>query len=279
MNGFISVYKPKGYSSNKVVQAVKRKNNFKKVGHLGTLDPMAQGLLVLAINRATKFSSYFLNSNKSYMAKVQIGTSTDTDDAEGKVIKTSAKSFSKEEVEAALMSFIGKQFQEPPYFSALKHKGKPMYKYAREGEFIKKDPREIEIFSIENYDFKKNVCSFDITCSKGTYIRSIARDLGIKLESAAHLIFLERTKQDIFSIDMTVDVDDCSDKSIMEIDKAFSNLKSLKLDPMISKKFTNGARIEYKTNPDGVYKVYNFENIFLGLGSINNKILKSKQLV
>ena len=279
MNGFISVYKPKGYSSNKVVQAVKRANKFKKVGHLGTLDPMAQGLLVLAINRATKFSSYFLNSNKSYMAKVQIGTSTDTDDAEGKVIKTSAKSFSKEEVEAALMSFIGKQFQEPPYFSALKHKGKPMYKYAREGEFIKKDPREIEIFSIENYDFKKNVCSFDITCSKGTYIRSIARDLGIKLESAAHLIFLERTKQDIFSIDMTVDVDDCSDKSIMEIDKAFSNLKSLKLDPMISKKFTNGARIEYKTNPDGVYKVYNFENIFLGLGSINNKILKSKQLV
>ena len=279
MNGFISVYKPKGYSSNKVAQAVKRKNNFKKVGHLGTLDPMAQGLLVLAINRATKFSSYFLNSNKSYMAKVQIGTSTDTDDAEGKVIKTSAKSFSKEEVEAALISFIGKQFQEPPYFSALKHKGKPMYKYAREGEFIKKDPREIEIFSIENYDFKKNVCSFDITCSKGTYIRSIARDLGIKLESAAHLIFLERTKQDIFSIDMTVDVDDCSDKSIMEIDKAFSNLKSLKLDPMISKKFTNGARIEYKTNPDGVYKVYNFENIFLGLGSINNKILKSKQLV
>jgi len=279
MNGFISVYKPKGYSSNKVVQAVKRKNNFRKVGHLGTLDPMAQGLLVLAINRATKFSSYFLNSNKSYMAKVQIGTSTDTDDAEGKVIKTSAKSFSKEEVEAALISFIGKQFQEPPYFSALKHKGKPMYKYAREGEFIKKDPREIEIFSIENYDFKKNVCSFDITCSKGTYIRSIARDLGIKLESAAHLIFLERTKQDIFSIDMTVDVDDCSDKSIMEIDKAFSNLKSLKLDPMISKKFTNGARIEYKTNPDGVYKVYNFENIFLGLGSINNKILKSKQLV
>jgi tRNA pseudouridine55 synthase len=279
MNGFISVYKPKGYSSNKVVQAVKRKNNFRKVGHLGTLDPMAQGLLVLAINRATKFSSYFLNSNKSYMAKVQIGTSTDTDDAEGKVIKTSAKSFSKEEVEAALMSFIGKQFQEPPYFSALKHKGKPMYKYAREGEFIKKDPREIEIFSIENYDLKKNVCSFDITCSKGTYIRSIARDLGIKLESAAHLIFLERTKQDIFSIDMTVDVDDCSDKSIMEIDKAFSNLKSLKLDPMISKKFTNGARIEYKTNPDGVYKVYNFENIFLGLGSINNKVLKSKQLV
>jgi len=279
MNGFISVYKPKGYSSNKVVQAVKRKNNFRKVGHLGTLDPMAQGLLVLAINRATKFSSYFLNSNKSYMAKVQIGTSTDTDDAEGKVIKTSAKSFSKEEVEAALMSFIGKQFQEPPYFSALKHKGKPMYKYAREGEFIKKDPREIEIFSIENYDLKKNVCSFDITCSKGTYIRSIARDLGIKLESAAHLIFLERTKQDIFSIDMTVDVDDCSDKSIIEIDKAFSNLKSLKLDPMISKKFTNGARIEYKTNSDGVYKVYNFENIFLGLGSINNKILKSKQLV
>ena len=240
---------------------------------------MAQGLLVLAINRATKFSSYFLNSNKSYKAKVQIGTATDTDDAEGKVIKTSAKSSSKEEVEAALMSFVGKQFQEPPYFSALKHKGKPMYKYAREGEFIKKVPREIEIFSIENYELKKNICSFDITCSKGTYIRSIARDLGIKLESAAHLIFLERTKQDIFSIDMTIDVDDYSDKSIIEIDKAFSNLKSLKLDPMTSKKFTNGASIEYKTNSDGLYKVYNFKDIFLGLGLIENRMLKSKQLV
>ena len=279
MNGFISVYKPKGYSSNKVVQEIKKNNNFKKVGHLGTLDPMAQGLLVLAINRATKFSSYFLNSNKSYKAKVQIGTATDTDDAEGKVIKTSAKSSSKEEVEAALMSFVGKQFQEPPYFSALKHKGRPMYKYAREGEFIKKVPREIEIFSIENYELKKNICSFDITCSKGTYIRSIARDLGIKLESAAHLIFLERTKQDIFSIDMTIDVDDCSDKSIIEIDKAFSNLKSLKLDPMTSKKFTNGASIEYKTNSDSLYKVYNFKDIFLGLGLIENRMLKSKQLV
>ena len=120
---------------------------------------MAQGLLVLAINRATKFSSYFLNSNKTYRAKVQIGTATDTDDAEGKVIKTSSKLFSKEEVEIALMSFVGKQFQEPPYFSALKHKGRPMYKYAREGKFIKKEPREIEIFSIENYYFKAIVKS------------------------------------------------------------------------------------------------------------------------
>jgi len=279
MNGFISVYKPKGYSSNKVVQEIKKNNNFKKVGHLGTLDPMAQGLLVLAINRATKFSSYFLNSNKTYRAKVQIGTATDTDDAEGKVIKTSSKLFSKEEVEIALMSFVGKQFQEPPYFSALKHKGRPMYKYAREGKFIKKEPREIEIFSIENYYFKDSVCSFDITCSKGTYIRSIARDLGIKLESAAHLIFLERTKQDFFSLAQSNDIGSCSYKSIIDIDKAFSSLKSLQLDSINSNKFSNGVIVKDPINQDGIYKVYDSMNTFLGLGLIENKALKSKQLV
>ena len=279
MNGFISVYKPKGYSSNKVVQEIKKNNNFKKVGHLGTLDPMAQGLLVLAINRATKFSSYFLNSNKTYRAKVQIGTATDTDDAEGKVIKTSSKLFSKEEVEIALMSFVGKRLQEPPYFSALKHKGKPMYKYAREGKLIKKEPREIEIFLIENYYFKDNVCSFDITCSKGTYIRSIARDLGIKLESAAHLIFLERTKQDFFSLAESIDIDSCSYKSIIDIDKAFSSLKSLQLDSINSNKFSNGAIVKDPINQDGIYKVYNSMSTFLGLGLIENKALKSKQLV
>ena len=279
MNGFLSVYKPKGYSSNKVVQEIKKNNNFKKVGHLGTLDPMAQGLLVLAINRATKFSSYFLNSNKTYRAKVQIGTATDTDDAEGKVIKTSSKLFSKEEVEIALMSFVGKQLQEPPYFSELKHKGKPMYKYAREGKLIKKEPREIEIFLIENYYFKDNVCSFDITCSKGTYIRSIARDLGKKLESAAHLIFLERTKQDFFSLAESIDIDSCSYKSIIDIDKAFSNLKSLQLDSINSNKFSNGAIVKDPINQDGIYKVYNSMSTFLGLGLIENKALKSKQLV
>ena len=279
MNGFISVYKPKGYSSNKVVQEIKKNNNCKKVGHLGTLDPMAQGLLVLAINRATKFSSYFLNSNKTYRAKVQIGTATDTDDAEGKVIKTCSKLFSKEEVEIALMSFVGKQFHEQPYFSALKHKGRPMYKYAREGKFIKKEPREIEIFSIENYYFKDSVCSFDITCSKGTYIRSIARDLGIKLESAAHLIFLERTKQDFFSLAESIDIDSCSYKSIIDIDKAFSNLKSLQLDSINSNKFSNGAIVKDPINQDGIYKVYNSMSTFLGLGLIENKALKSKQLV
>jgi len=154
-----------------------------------------------------------------------------------------------------------------------------MYKYAREGKFIKKEPREIEIFSIENYYFKDSVCSFDITCSKGTYIRSIARDLGIKLESAAHLIFLERTKQDFFSLAQSNDIGSCSYKSIIDIDKAFSSLKSLQLDSINSNKFSNGAIVKDPINQDGIYKVYNSMNTFLGLGLIENKALKSKQLV
>ena len=178
MDGFLLLFKEKGISSNQLVQKVKKLLSLKKVGHIGTLDPMEEGLLVLALNRATRFSSFFLNSDKVYQANVKLGSKTDTDDALGKIIDTSDQIPTESEIDSALKSFIGISKQEAPFFSALKHKGQPLYKYARQGEFISKPPRKITISNINNFSYKNKICSFQLEWSKGTYIRSIARDLG-----------------------------------------------------------------------------------------------------
>ena len=136
MDGFFLLNKEKGITSNQLVQKIKKSMRFKKVGHLGTLDPMATGLMVIAVNRATKFSSYFLESDKSYYATVKIGSSTDTDDALGKIIETSESLPTEEHTHKVLNSFIGQSLQMAPFYSALKHKGKPLYKYAKEGDLI-----------------------------------------------------------------------------------------------------------------------------------------------
>ena len=168
MNGFILVDKETGISSNSIVQQVKKKLKVKKVGHLGTLDPLAKGLVILAINRATKFSSYFLESDKSYDVQIKLGIATDTDDSTGTIIHESQNYPESESVKKELLSFIGESMQVPPFFSALKHKGKPLYKYAREGNFISKPSRRIFISKIENFNYKNKICSFRVDCSKGT---------------------------------------------------------------------------------------------------------------
>ena len=196
ISGFLLVNKDSGITSSRVVQIVKKKFNLKKVGHLGTLDPMATGLLIIAINRATKFASLLLQSEKSYRAEVTLGTQTDTDDAEGTVISTKKNHKNKSEVKEALLTFLGESEQLPPNYSALKHKGKPMYKYARDGIKVDKPARKIFIKNINNIEINLPKVSFDIQCTKGTYIRSIARDLGIELGCGAHLSKLIRTSQE-----------------------------------------------------------------------------------
>ena len=200
-NGFLLIDKESGITSSRVVQIIKKKFNFKKVGHLGTLDPMARGLLILAVNRATKFSSLLLQSKKSYQAEVTLGQQTETDDAEGEVIFDHDVVCNEQEVKAKLLSFLGESLQFAPAYSALKHKGKPMYKYARDGIKVNKEARKIKIDKIDNISTNLPKISFNITCSKGTYIRSIARDLGNQLGCGGHLSGLIRTSQQNFSID------------------------------------------------------------------------------
>lgn len=279
MDGFLLLDKEKGISSNQLVQKVKRSLSLKKVGHLGTLDPMATGLMILAINRGTKFSSYFLESDKSYYASIQLGSSTDTDDAMGNIISSSDIIPNEKDINKSLASFIGKSMQAAPFFSALKHKGKPLYKYAREGEFISKLPREINIFSIKNIICEHNECSFIVHCSKGTYIRSIARDLGDKLNSGGHLSALRRLSQGTFNIKNAMTIENIELNKLITIEEAFSELSEIQLDSNQTKFFMNGVKIEEINLEDDTYKIYDSSKKFLGLGMVSNSVLALKRLV
>jgi len=279
MDGFLLLDKEKGISSNQLVQKVKKSLSLKKVGHLGTLDPMATGLMILAINRATKFSSYFLESDKSYDASIQLGSSTDTDDAMGNIISSSDIIPNEKDINKSLASFIGQSMQIAPFFSALKHKGKPLYKYAREGEFISKPLREINIFSIKNIICEHNKCSFIVHCSKGTYIRSIARDLGDKLNSGGHLSALRRLSQGTFNIKNAMTIENIELNKLITIEEAFSELSEIQLDSNQTKFFMNGVKIEEINLEDDTYKIYDSSKKFLGLGMVSNSVLALKRLV
>ena len=279
MNGFLLVYKEKGFSSNEIVQNIKKKFLLKKVGHLGTLDPEAEGLLILAINRATKFSNYFLNSDKSYFVKIRLGIVTDTDDGTGKIIKECEVSCSNENVKKEIKSFLGVSFQKPPFFSALKHKGKPLYKYARNGQFIDKEPRKIEIKQIKNITYRDSICSFQLTCTKGTYIRSLARDLGENLGCGAHMKSLIRLTQHSFDIENALTIKKISTSHLIKIDDAFKEYKKITLNKEDLKIFKNGGRVNINSKPIDILRIYDQSNDFIGIGSILDNYLKHKQLV
>ena len=279
MDGFLLAYKEKGISSNRLVQEVKKSLSLKKVGHLGTLDPMAEGLVILAINRATRFSSFFLESDKSYIAGITFGSKTDTDDAMGQVIESSEIIPREKNINEALESFIGESMQVAPFFSALKFKGKPLYKYAREGEFISKPPRYINIFSIKDINHEANYCSLSIHCSKGTYIRSIARDLGDKLGCGAHLSSLIRTSQGNFSYLEAKKPELINIDQLISIESAFNNFNDINLDHDQTKNFSNGVKILDINHENNYYKIYDYSSKFLGLGIVSESVLALKRLV
>ena len=279
MDGFLLAYKEKGITSNKVVQQAKKLLSLKKVGHLGTLDPMAEGLLVLAVNRATRFSSFFLESDKSYEAEICFGIKTDTDDAMGRVVEESSLIPKESDIKKELNKFLGESLQNPPFFSALKHKGKPLYKYARDGEFISKPPRRVNIYSIKNFNYFNNRCSFLIHCSKGTYIRSIARDLGDNLASGGHLSALKRVTQGEFNIEQSKIPSELEMKKIISIESAFQFFKEIKLNEEETKVFSNGGKLAVENQQSDFFRIYDFSNKFLGLGVIADSQLALKRLV
>ena len=279
MNGFLLVNKEKGYSSNEIVQKIKKKFSLNKVGHLGTLDPDAEGLLIIAINRATKFSNYLLNSDKSYYVEIKLGKSTTTDDVSGEIIEEFEVKCSEDEVKKEINNFLGKSFQKPPFFSALKYKGKPLYKYARKGEFINKEPREIEIKEIRNISYKDKICSFQILCSKGTYIRSIARDLGKNLGCGGHMFYLKRLSQHKFNLFDAHTIEELSLERTIKIDDFFKDYEKLSLNEESLKIFLNGGRVFLNKDISKDLRIYSEDNDFIGLGRLENSYLKHKQLV
>ena len=279
MNGFILVNKESGVTSNSIVQQIKKTIKAKKVGHLGTLDPLASGLLILAVNRATKFSSYFLESDKTYDVQFELGTSTDTEDSTGNIIYQSNRLPKKSEVKKILDNLIGDSMQIPPFFSALKHKGKPLYEYARKGEFITKPSRRITIKSIKNFNMNEKICSFRIHCSKGTYIRSIGRDLGNHFECGAHMRSLKRLSQGNFFLNQANIASEIEIENIINIDDAFSDFKKIIIDGEDLKKFINGVKVLDKSSESNLLRVFCESGNFLGIGKIKNNFLQHKQLV
>lgn len=279
ISGFLLVNKDPGITSSRVVQILKKKFNLKKVGHLGTLDPMATGLLIIAINRATKFASLLLQSEKSYRAEVTLGIQTDTDDAEGEVISSKAVNISGLDAKESLLTFLGESDQLPPNYSALKYKGKPMYKYARDGIKVEKAARKILIKNIQNILIELPRVSFDISCSKGTYIRSIARDLGAKLGCGAHLSGLTRTSQEKFRLSEACSLDDIKLKDLISLEKAFEDLDFIKLNEKDCKAFLHGRSIEIDFDHTDLLRVYDSANQFIAIGKNSSKGFKHEYLV
>lgn len=279
INGFLLINKDSGITSSRVVQIVKKKFNFKKVGHLGTLDPMAEGLLILAINRATKFSSLLLQSNKTYLAEVTLGQQTDTDDAEGEITSTHQVICHEQEVEEKLLSFLGESKQLAPAYSALKHKGKPMYKYAREGIHVDKEARTITIDEITNISINLPKVSFNIACSKGTYIRSIARDLGNQLECGGHLSRLIRTSQEKFTINSAISIDEAREEDIIPLENAFDNLNTITLNQLDADAFINGVPLKLKIDHSDLLRVYDPSKKFIAIGKNTLQGFKHEYLV
>lgn len=260
MNGIILIDKPQGLTSRDVVDKVSRIINTKKVGHTGTLDPMATGVLVLCIGKATKISELITNYDKEYIAEITLGIETDTLDIEGNIIKEVTDIYvTKDQIIDALNSFMGKIKQQVPIYSAIKVKGKRLYEYARNNKDIELPTRDIEIFDIELIsDIINN--KFKIKChvSKGTYIRSLVRDIGIKLGYPACMSSLRRTKQGRFSIDDCYTIKDIEDNkyNLISTDKALFNIKTMVVDEELEEKIRNGAIID-KNFDENIIKMIN----------------------
>ena len=217
MFGFLNVYKPKGITSHDVVSALRRITKVKQIGHTGTLDPFAEGVLPICIGKATRLIEY-LDDDKAYTGTIQLGSSTTTYDLEGEEVNFSDKKVTLNEIEAALDKFRGEIDQLPPIYSAIKVNGKKLYEYAREGKEVKIEPRRVNISKLKilEYDETNRRLTLHIECSKGTYIRSIAHDLGTELTTFGHLVKLVRVKAGMFEVNNAVSLEHIQTKEDVE---------------------------------------------------------------
>ena len=287
MNGIIIIDKPKNCTSHDIVRKAKRIFN-QKVGHTGTLDPNATGVLPLLIGKGTQISKYIINHDKTYEAVLKLGEKTDTADIEGKILETKEvpkESLQNEKVKEVLKSFIGKQEQIPPIYSAIKVKGKKLYEYARKGVKVEIQPRQIEIYDIEliNIEQQNKTIKFKVKCSKGTYIRTLCEDIAKKLDTVGYMKELNRTQVGEFEIENSITIDELEKQIInqkelekkkyyISIEKYFNMCKNINLNEKKLQLFLNGVQLTWKLE-DGIYKIYN-DNYFIGIGTIKNNLLK-----
>lgn len=287
MNGILLIDKPKEYTSHDVVAIVKKISK-EKVGHTGTLDPNATGVLPLLVGKATQISKYLINHDKTYIATLKLGIKTDTADGEGNIIEeqdVSKFSIRKEPIEKALKSMIGKQEQVPPMYSAIKVNGKKLYEYAREGKQVELKARKIEIYNTKLLEYKPQEAEviFEIACSKGTYIRTVCEDIAEKLNTVGYMKELRRTKVGDFTIGNTIEIDTLKNEPeklenlIIPIEKFFEEKEKLQLSNKELQLFLNGVKLA-NNNKDELYRIYN-NNQFIGLGIVENNRLKRDVII
>ena len=284
MNGVIIVDKPKNCTSHDIVNIVKRIVNT-KVGHTGTLDPNATGVLPILIGEGTKISKYLINHDKEYIATIKLGQKTDTLDSEGKVIEekeVKEEWLNVEKINKILKTFEGKQEQVPPIYSAIKVNGKKLYEYARKGQNVDIKPRSIEIYSIILKSIKNNEIIIDVKCSKGTYIRSLCSDISEKIGKVRYMKELRRMQVSEIEIKNSIDgekllkkeikLDDIQ-KDLITIEELFKDKSKIILNKKMLQLYLNGVQLSIKQK-DGIYNIYDEQNEYIGIGIISNNKLK-----
>jgi len=283
VDGILLVDKPVGPSSNAVLQQARRLFGGAKAGHAGTLDPLASGLLPVCFGEATKFAQALIDAPKRYRATIRFGTATTTGDAEGDVVASAPVAFDEAALTAAMAGFVGAIRQRPPRYAALKRDGKPYYHYARAGVEIERSPREVRIDVFQLIDFAPPDAIVDVGCSKGTYVRVLAEDLGVSLQGCAHLAVLRRTGTAGFSIDEAVTLDalqrmDGAERArvLLPIDAALSALPALAIDAETATALRNGRRPAHAA-ASGRYRAYGPDG-FLGVVESTGDVLVATRL-
>ena len=287
MNGIINFHKPKGMTSHDAVYYFRRLLKIKKVGHTGTLDPDATGVLPICIGKGTRVSEYLLNADKEYIGCLTLGSETDTQDSSGDVIYSSDLSVSEEDIINSFEKFKGKSSQIPPMYSAVRHNGKKLYELAREGKVVERKPRDINIYELKILEIEDNKkINFYTKCSRGTYIRTLCNDIGRDLKTYGHMSDLERVGVGKFHINNSLSIEYLNSLSIeeiqeliMPIDMALDSLDKIEIHESFYNKIINGVIVPVESiniNLNDIYRVY-CDNKFIGIGKIIIK--ESKEFI
>ena len=293
IHGVFLLDKPQGMSSNDIMQKVKRIFQANKAGHTGALDPLATGMLPICLGEATKFSQFLLDADKRYLVTAKLGERTDTSDAEGQIVETRKVKVKTPEILTALEQFRGDILQVPTMFSALKHNGKPLYEYARQGITVEREARPITIFELNFIEYNAPYLTLEVHCSKGTYIRTLVDDLGEALGCGAHVTMLRRTAVadyptekmlDWHALQSLAEQQDLAllDALLLPMDTAVAKLPALTLDENQTQGIGFGQRIKFD-NPNrlqGQVRLFSHENRFLGVAVIDeNNVIRPQRLV
>ncbi|MCY6958251.1 tRNA pseudouridine(55) synthase TruB [Clostridium brassicae] len=288
MDGVINIYKPIGITSFDVVRTVRKIAKTKKVGHTGTLDPLACGVLPICIGKGTKIVDYIMKGNKVYKAKMKLGVLTDTYDKEGKILEINEVNVSENDVKNIINSFIGEISQVPPMYSAIKVQGKKLYELARKGIEIERQARNITIYYIDILEIKLPYVEFEVKCSKGTYIRSLCYDIGKKLGCGASMWALERVESGSFSKNNSILLEELNElnflQKLISIEEALTDYSKVKVNDKCKRLLINGVQVKDTSLLAGIeknllYRIYSQDEEFLGLGKRSDYGLKMEKLL